>query len=36
MSKLLTMREAIAELVPDGASVALCLQLELRLDAFGG
>src|SRR5271169_5726013 len=28
MSKLLTMREAIAELVPDGASVALGLQME--------
>ncbi|MGA8493112.1 MAG: hypothetical protein WB711_22005 [Terriglobales bacterium] len=28
MSKLLTMHEAIADLVPDGASVALGLQME--------
>src|SRR5579859_2945645 len=29
MSKLITMRQAIAEHVPDGASVALGLQLEI-------
>jgi glutaconate CoA-transferase, subunit A len=34
MSKLVTMREAIAEFVPDGASVALGLQLE-QMIPFG-
>ena len=34
MSKLLSMHEAIAELVPDGASVALGLQLE-QMIPFG-
>ena len=34
VSKLLTMREAIADLVPDGASVALGLQLE-QMIPFG-
>ncbi len=36
MSKLLTMREAIAELVPDGASVALGLQLEQMIPFAAG
>ena len=36
MSKQLTMREAIAELVPDGASVALGLQLEQMIPFAAG
>ncbi len=36
VSKLLTMREAIAELVPDGASVALGLQLEQMIPFAAG
>ncbi len=36
MSKLLTMREAIAELVPDGATVALGLQLEQMIPFAAG
>lgn len=36
MSKLLTMREAIAELVSDGASVALGLQLEQMIPFAAG
>ncbi|HYX70378.1 MAG TPA: CoA-transferase [Terriglobales bacterium] len=36
MLKLLTMREAIAELVPDGASVALGLQLEQMIPFAAG
>src|SRR2546425_1840900 len=36
MSKLLTMREAIAELVPDGALVALGLQLEQMIPFAAG
>src|SRR6266849_4547279 len=36
MSKLLTMREAIAALVPDGACVALCLQLEQMIPFAAG
>src|SRR5689334_1200583 len=36
MSKLLTMREAIADLVPDGASVALGLQLEQMIPFAAG
>jgi len=36
MSKLLPMREAIAELVPDGASVALGLQLEQMIPFAAG
>ncbi len=36
MSKLLTMREAIAELVPDGAAVALGLQLEQMIPFAAG
>jgi len=36
MSKLLSMREAIAELVPDGASVALGLQLEQMIPFAAG
>src|SRR6266852_4603365 len=36
MSKLLTMREAIAEWVPDGASVALGLQLEQMIPFAAG
>src|SRR5512142_190576 len=36
MSKLLTMREAIAEHVPDGASVALGLQLEQMIPFAAG
>ena len=36
MSKLLTMREAVAELVPDGASVALGLQLEQMIPFAAG
>ena len=36
MSKLLTMHEAIAELVPDGASVALGLQLEQMIPFAAG
>ena len=36
MSKLLTMREAIAELVPDGASVALGLQMEQMIPFAAG
>jgi acyl CoA:acetate/3-ketoacid CoA transferase alpha subunit len=34
--KLLTMREAIAELVPDGASLALGLQLEQMIPFAAG
>ena len=36
MSKLLPMREAIAELVPDGASVALGLQMEQMIPFAAG
>jgi glutaconate CoA-transferase, subunit A len=36
MSKLVTMREAIAELVPDGASVALGLQMEQMIPFAAG
>ncbi|HXZ28271.1 MAG TPA: CoA-transferase, partial [Terriglobales bacterium] len=36
MSKQLTIREAIAELVPDGASVALGLQLEQMIPFAAG
>src|SRR3977135_2346548 len=36
MSKLLTMREAIAESVPDGASVALGLQMEQMIPFAAG
>jgi glutaconate CoA-transferase subunit A len=36
MSKLLTMREAIAALVPDGASVALGLQMEQMIPFAAG
>jgi len=36
MSKLFTMREAIADLVPDGASVALGLQLEQMIPFAAG
>jgi glutaconate CoA-transferase, subunit A len=36
MTKLLTMREAIAELVPDGAAVALGLQLEQMIPFAAG
>jgi glutaconate CoA-transferase, subunit A len=36
MSKVLTMREAIAELVPDGASVALGLQMEQMIPFAAG
>ena len=36
MAKLLTMREAIATLGPDGAAVALGLQMEQLLRRFAG
>src|ERR1700731_451424 len=36
MSKLLTMREAIAELIPDGASVAIGLQMEQMIPFAAG
>jgi glutaconate CoA-transferase subunit A len=36
MSKLITMREAIAELVPDGVSVALGLQMEQMIPFAAG
>src|SRR5579872_2591757 len=36
MSKLLTMREAISDLVPDGASVALGLQMEQMIPFAAG
>src|SRR5690242_21458981 len=36
MSKLMTMREAIAEHVPDGASVALGLQMEQMIPFAAG
>src|ERR1700730_2461269 len=36
MSKLISMRQAIADLVPDGASVALCLQLEQMIPFAAG
>ena len=36
MSKLFTMREAIAELVPDGASVAMGLQMEQMIPFAAG
>jgi len=36
MSKALSMREAIAELVPDGAKVALGLQLEQMIPFAAG
>ena len=36
MSKLLTMRQAIAELVPDGSSVALGLQMEQMIPFAAG
>jgi glutaconate CoA-transferase, subunit A len=36
MSKLLTMREAIADLIPDGASVALGLQMEQMIPFAAG
>src|SRR3984885_7340899 len=36
MSKLLTMREAIAEFVPDGASGALGLQMEQMIPFAAG
>jgi glutaconate CoA-transferase subunit A len=35
-SKLLTMREAITELIPDGASVALGLQMEQMIPFAAG
>jgi hypothetical protein len=35
MSKLVTMREAIGDLVPDGASVALGLQMEQMIPFRG-
>ena len=36
MSKLLTLRDAIAEFVPDGASVALGLQMEQMIPFAAG
>ena len=36
MSKLTTMREAVASLVPDGASVALGLQMEQNIPFAAG
>src|ERR1700756_3607755 len=36
LSKLVSMREAIAELVPDGASVALGLQMEQMIPFAAG
>jgi hypothetical protein len=36
MPKLISMREAIAELVPDGASVALGLQMEQMIPFAAG
>src|SRR6202035_5070678 len=36
MSKLLSMREAIADFVPDGASVALGLQMEQMIPFAAG
>ena len=36
MQKLISMRDAIADLVPDGASVALCLQLEQMIPFAAG
>src|SRR5438309_11718984 len=36
MSKLLSMREAIAELVPDGASVAMGCQMEQMIPFAAG
>ncbi|HTR65016.1 MAG TPA: hypothetical protein VMH85_04535, partial [Terriglobales bacterium] len=36
MPKVLSMREAIAELVPDGASVALGLQMEQMIPFAAG
>src|SRR5215472_3429423 len=36
MSKLITMRQAIADLVPDGSSVALGLQLEQMIPFAAG
>src|SRR6202140_2978448 len=36
MSKLVSMREAIAELVPDGASVAMGLQMEQMIPFAAG
>ena len=36
MSKLLSMHDAIADLVPDGSSVALCLQLEQMIPFAAG
>ena len=36
MSKLTSMHDAIADLVPDGASVALCLQLEQMIPFAAG
>src|SRR5437016_12233239 len=36
MSKVLTLREAIAEFVPDGASVALGLQMEQMIPFAAG
>lgn len=36
MAKLVSMRDAIADLVPDGASVALCLQLEQMIPFAAG
>src|SRR5215472_9495368 len=36
MSKIVSMREAIAELVPDGASVAMGLQMEQMIPFAAG
>jgi glutaconate CoA-transferase subunit A len=36
LAKLVSMRDAIADLVPDGASVALCLQLEQMIPFAAG
>ena len=36
MSKLLSMRDAIADFVPDGASVALGLQMEQMIPFAAG
>jgi glutaconate CoA-transferase subunit A len=36
MSKVISLRQAIADLVPDGASVALCLQLEQMIPFAAG
>ena len=36
MSKILSMRQAVSDFVPDGASVALCLQLEQMIPFAAG